>query len=117
MGGITIVIQNAPYSGDNKAWDGLRLAGAALTEDLAVRVHLLDDGVELARRGRRVPEGLVDLEPLLTELIDCGLEVGACGMALDGHAISEAELVSGIRRGSMKSLMGWLRDSDQVVAL
>ena len=59
---ITIVIQNSPYKENNKAWHALRLAGAALAEDMSVRVHLLDDGVAVGRRGQQVPEGAVNLE-------------------------------------------------------
>jgi len=43
---VTIVIQNPPYQENNKAWHALRFAGAALAEDMRVRVHLLDDAVE-----------------------------------------------------------------------
>lgn len=49
----TIIIHNAPCQSDNKAWPALRFAGAALGEDMHVRVHLLDEGVRLGRRGRR----------------------------------------------------------------
>jgi sulfur relay (sulfurtransferase) complex TusBCD TusD component (DsrE family) len=79
---ITIIIQNAPYRPDNKAWHALRFAGAALAEDMEVQVHLLDDGVELGRQGHVVPESAVNLEELLTELMECGLKVRACGMSL-----------------------------------
>jgi len=48
---VTIVIQNAPYKNDNKAWHALRFAGAALAEDMIVRVHLLDEGVKVGIRG------------------------------------------------------------------
>ena len=57
---ITIVIQNAPYKGDNKAWHALRFAGAALAEDMKVRVHLLDDGAQLARHNHQVPAGMAE---------------------------------------------------------
>lgn len=115
MAGVTIVIQNAPYKPDNKAWHALRFAGAALAEDMEVRVHLLDDGVEVGRRGQQVPEGAVNLEQLLSELIECGLKVRACGMALDDCAIDESLMIEGIERGSMKALAAWVRDSDQVM--
>lgn len=112
---IMIIIQNAPYRPDNKAWHALRFAGAALAEDMTVRVHLLDDGVEVGRRGHEVPEGAVDLEQLLGELIECGLEVAACGMALDGCGIQPDELTAGIERGSMKALARWVGTSDSVL--
>ena len=112
---VTIVIQNAPYKEDNKAWHALRFAGAALTEDLNVRVHLLDDGVEVGRRGHQAPEGAVNLEELLSELIECGLEVRACGMSLDGCGIGEGDMINGIEKGSMKALANWVKTSDQVL--
>ncbi len=52
---VTVIIQNAPYKSDNKAWHALRFAGAALTEDMDVRVHLLDDGVEVGRKNQPRP--------------------------------------------------------------
>jgi hypothetical protein len=51
---VTIIIQNAPYKSDNKVWDALRLAGAALTVDMTVPVPVLDDGVKVGRRGQVV---------------------------------------------------------------
>ncbi|MDH3900484.1 MAG: DsrE family protein, partial [Gammaproteobacteria bacterium] len=93
----------------------LRFAGAALAEDMSVRVHLLDDGVEVGRHSHQVPEGAVNLEELLGELIDCGLEVSACGMSLDDCAIDEAAMLSDIERGSMKALANWVKNSDKVI--
>ncbi|MHB8535680.1 MAG: VTT domain-containing protein [Sulfuricaulis sp.] len=112
---ITIIIQNAPYKGDNKAWHALRLAGAALVEDMKVRVHLLDDGVQLARRGHPVPADAVDLEKLLAELMECGLEVRACGMALQDCKLDRRGLIPGVQPGSMTALAGWVKDSDVVL--
>ena len=115
MSTVTGVIQNAPYKSYNKAWHALRFAGAALTEDMEVRVHLLDDGVEVGKKNQQVPEGFVSLEELLSELIECGLEVRACGMALDNCAIDEEAMIDGIERGSMKALAAWVKTSDSVM--
>ncbi|MDP2708019.1 MAG: VTT domain-containing protein, partial [Burkholderiales bacterium] len=109
---VTIVIQNAPYKGDNKAWHALRFAGAALTEDMKVRVHLLDEGVQLARRDQIVPEGATDLGQLLAELMEFGLEVRACGMSLNGCRLDEKDLIPGVQPGSMKALASWAQESD-----
>ena len=112
---ITIIIQNPPYRGDNKAWHALRFAGASIAEGMNVHVHLLDDGVEVGKRGQKPPEGAVNLEELLKELMEYGLEVNACGLALDGCRIPEGEMITGIPRGSMKTLASWVNSSDLVV--
>lgn len=115
MSKLIVVIQNAPYEPNNKAWHALRFAGAALTEDMDVRVHLLDDGVEVGRKNHDVPEGAANLEELLRELIECGLVVSACGMSLDDCALDEASMMKGIERGSMKALAAWVKESNQVM--
>lgn len=115
MKNITIIIQNAPYRADNKAWHALRFAGAALAEDMIVRVHLLDEGVRVGERNQIVPEGSVNLEELLAELMECGLSVRACGMALDGCGYRPESLIPGVERGSMKALAAWVKDSDAVL--
>lgn len=111
----TIIIQNPPYRGDNKAWHALRFAGALLAEGMNVHVHLLDDGVGVGKRGQKAPENSVNLEELLTELMEYGLEVNACGLALDGCRIPEGEMIAGISRGSMKTLASWANSSDLVL--
>jgi tRNA 2-thiouridine synthesizing protein D len=115
MSVVTVVIQNAPYQSDNKAWHALRFAGAALAEDMTVQLHLLDDGVEVGRRNHNVPEGAANLEELLGELMECGLQVRASGMALDDCGIDEGAMLTGIERGSMKLLASWVKESDQVL--
>jgi len=82
---------------------------------MAVRVHLLDDGVEVGRHGHQVPEGAVNLEGLLRVFMACGLQVSACGMALSDCAIDEPAMLPGIECGSMKALANWVKDSDLVM--
>jgi sulfur relay (sulfurtransferase) complex TusBCD TusD component (DsrE family)/uncharacterized membrane protein YedE/YeeE len=112
---VTIIIQNPPYKGDNKAWHALRFAGASIAEGMNVHVHLLDDGVQAGKRGQKPPDGAVNLEELLKELMEYGLEVNACGLALDGCKLAESEMIPGISRGSMKTLASWVNSSDRVL--
>jgi sulfur relay (sulfurtransferase) complex TusBCD TusD component (DsrE family) len=112
---VTIIIQHAPYQSDHKAWDALRFAGAALTEDMTVRVHLLDQGVKLASKIHQPPETEANLEQLLNELIECELEVRACGKSLDDFSIAESDMIEGIEKSSMKGLAGWVNSSDHVM--
>jgi sulfur relay (sulfurtransferase) complex TusBCD TusD component (DsrE family) len=112
---VTIVIQNAPYKEGNKAWHALRFAGAALTQGMDVRVHLLDDGVLVGTRDQEVPEGEANLEKLMEEFMEFGMEVKACGMYLDDCALDEGSMIVGIGQGSMQSLASWVNDSDHVL--
>jgi sulfur relay (sulfurtransferase) complex TusBCD TusD component (DsrE family) len=80
-----------------------------------VRVHLLDDGAQLARKGHAVPDGAADLEQLLTQLMELGLEVRACGMALKDCKLEERDLIAGVQSGSMRALASWVKESDLVL--
>jgi len=111
---LTLIVQEAPDGPSPKAGDALRLAGAALTEELEVRLFLLGAGVELGRRGRAAPAGGVD-PALLAELVECGLEVQACGKCMRDRGLDEDDLVAGVRRGSMRSLVAWIKDSEHVI--
>lgn len=114
---LTLIIQEAPYTANDSAWHALRLAGAALAEGMQVRLFLLEQGVEVARRGHKPPEGKANVEELLAELIGFGLEVQGCGMCLKSCCLPEEELIPGVQRGSMKSLAGWIRASTHVMSL
>jgi len=116
MEAVVIIVQEEPYNGNNKAWDALRLAGALIVEDIKVRISLLDKGIELGCQSYSVPENSANLGGLLKELIENGVEVQACGKALNDHGIEDEDLCEGVKRGSMSVLAGWIKESDTVIA-
>jgi sulfur relay (sulfurtransferase) complex TusBCD TusD component (DsrE family) len=115
MGAITLIIQDPPYRPGDKAWHALRFAGAALADSSAVRVFLLGDGVLGARREHTVPEGKEDVQALLRELMEVGLEVYACGRCLALCCVEDVELMDGVQRGSMKVLSALVNSSSHVL--
>jgi len=115
MSTLTLVIQDPPYRPGDKAWHALRFAGAALADGADVRVFFLGDGVVGARREQTVPEGKVDVQALLRELQEAGLEAYACGRCLELCCVDEGELLNGVQRGSMKILSGLVSSSDHVL--
>ena len=111
MPSIIIIIKSQAYI-DNKAWDAIRLAGASIVEDMNVRVHLLGDAANIARQNHAPVDEHANLEELLTEFIECGLNVSVCGKSLDDSQIKENEMISGINKSSMKELASWIKSSD-----
>jgi len=108
---ITLIIQEPPYADNKKAYDGLRLAGACLAEDMRVRIFLLSGGIEVGRRHQEPPPGRPHLGELLGQLLEYGAEVLACGVCMDECGMVQADLLDGIERGSMKSLATWIGES------
>lgn len=115
MSVVTLIIQDPPYRPGDKAWHALRFAGAALADGSAVRVFLLGDGVLGAHREQSVPEGKEDVQALLRELMEVGLEVYACGRCLTLCCVEDVELLDGVQRGSMKILSALVHSSSHVL--
>ena len=80
---VTVIIQNAPYGSDSKASDAVRFALAALVQNMSVNVFLLGDGVNAGLKDQKPPEGAMNLESLLIEIMECGVEIRACGVSLE----------------------------------
>jgi len=70
---MTIVIQDAPY-GSEKAYNALRYASALLTNQVAVNLFFLADGVGVAKRGQKTPTGYYNTADMLGQLIAKGVK-------------------------------------------
>lgn len=114
MKSMLIVINDAPY-GNERAYNGLRLAGAlAGKDDIQVRVFLLADAVGCAKAGQKVPEGFYNIQLMLGRVIRKG-QVALCGTCMDARGITEAELVGGATRSTLAQLADWTAEADQVL--
>ncbi len=131
---LTIIINQAPYVGD-RAWNGLRLTVTALAMNTKVNIFLIDDGIYVARKGQSPPEGTPNLEELLKRCLNMGAEVKVCGSCIDSRGfepekeefgvcfigkrdsgLTPADLVEGVKMGSMMELTEWILDSQKVVS-
>jgi uncharacterized protein involved in oxidation of intracellular sulfur len=114
---LTIIVNDAPY-GIEKPWNALRLASTSASEEMGmtVNVFLMGDSVVSAKRGQRTPDGYYNMEKMLRSLVDRGVDVQCCGSCLDARGLKEDELVDGVKRGTMKLLSTWVKESDNVIS-
>jgi len=78
MTATLFILNEAPY-GSERAYNGLRLAGALAARDgQKVRVFLMADAVGCAKAGQRVPEGYYNVQVMLGKVLRAGA-VGLCG--------------------------------------
>jgi uncharacterized protein involved in oxidation of intracellular sulfur len=117
MAKLLIIASDAPYGGE-KTWNALRLAGTSVTTDVGmqVRIFLMGDSVGAAKNGQVTPEGYYNLEKMLTDLVAKGVEIKACGTCLKSRGIADADLITGIQRGTMMILANWVKESDRVIS-
>jgi sulfur relay (sulfurtransferase) complex TusBCD TusD component (DsrE family) len=114
---LTIILTEAPY-GDEKVWNALRLAKALVSASIKVKVNifLLGDAVVTAKKGQKPPEGYPNLEKMLWELIEQGVEVVACSTCTDARGFTERDIIEGVQIGTMMQLAHWMRESQGVLS-
>jgi len=115
---ITIILQGPPY-GDEKVWNGLRLAKALTTAAIGMKVNifLLGDSVTAAKKGQKPPEGYYNLEKMLKELIEQGAVVVACRTCINARGITQEDLIDGVRVGTtIGDLAQWVKESQKVLS-
>jgi len=112
---VTMIINEAAY-GKETAWNALRLAMAMMTRDMKVNIFLLEDGVTVAKKGQRPPEGYYNLEKMLAQLIQNGAQVRACTTCLQARGINQDDLVSGVEIGKILDLVQWVKESKSVLS-
>ena len=113
---ITIIINDAPYSKTDKAWNGLRLAKTLLDLGKEVNIFLIDRGIDVGKQNLQVPEGEVDLEELVKEILSMGGKFKGCKTCITRCSIKKDPLIDGVEEGSMKALATWVSESEQVVS-
>jgi uncharacterized protein involved in oxidation of intracellular sulfur len=114
MTSTLFVLNDAPY-GNERAYNGLRLAGAlAAKDDQSVRLFLMADAVGCAKSGQKVPEGYYSVQIMLGKVARKG-EVGLCGTCMDARGLRDEELIDGARRGTLAQLADWTAEADKVL--
>lgn len=114
MANILFILNDAPY-GNERAYNGLRLAGAlAARDDQSVRVFLMADAVGCAKRGQKVPEGYYNVQLMLGKVVRKG-ELALCGTCMDARAMREDEMIEGAVKSTLAQLADWTAQADKVL--
>lgn len=110
------ILNDAPY-GDERTYNGLRLAGALAKRDgNEVRVFLMGDASIAAKKGQKVPEGFYNMQLMLGKVARAVPNaVGVCGTCMDARGMKEEELMEGTHRGTLDELAQWSELAEQVL--
>jgi len=112
----TLLILNEPAYGNERSYNGLRLALAlSRIEGQEVRVFLMGDAVTCARTGQQTAEGYYNLERMIKGLGPKGVLVGCCGTCLEARGMATDPLVPPARPSNMAELAEWTTWADKVV--
>lgn len=113
----TIIIQSSPDAPQNPVFTALRLAGAAVADGEKVCLFLVEGALQLALQSPDIQgdEHFQAQRDMLLEYIEIGMNVQACGMCLTRECKNEGDLLPGVAKGSMKTLVASIRNSDRVL--
>jgi uncharacterized protein involved in oxidation of intracellular sulfur len=114
MSSLLFILNDAPY-GNERAYNGLRLAGALANKDgQTVRVFLMADAVGCAKAGQKVPEGYYNVQLMLGKVLRRG-EVALCGTCMDARGMAQSDIIEGALRSTLAQLADWTAEADKVL--
>jgi uncharacterized protein involved in oxidation of intracellular sulfur len=112
----TLVILNEPPYGNERTYNGLRLAvSLSKAEGVELRTFLMGDSVVAAKAFQKTPEGYYNLERMLRGLVTKEVPVGACATCMDARGMTDVDLMTGVHRSSMAELTTWTLWADKVL--
>ncbi len=112
----TLIILNEPAYGNERTYNGLRLAlSLARDENVESRIFLMGDAVTAAKPRQKTADGYYNLERMLRGLAPKGVTVGACGTCIDARGMTDEPLVEGVHRSTMAELTAWTIWADKVI--
>ena len=111
-----LVILQGPAYGDERAYNGLRLAGnLAKRDDVAVKIFCFGDAVGCAIANQQLPDGYYHLDRMLTSAAHHGAEIGLCGSCTDARGIAAEMLIPDAHRSSLDEVTDWTLWADKTI--
>jgi uncharacterized protein involved in oxidation of intracellular sulfur len=110
---ILIILNDPPY-GTERSFNGLRMAKALSNNETHVTVFLIADAIVCAKSGQKVPQGFYNLELMLKSVLRKG-DVLLCGTCMDARGFTEADVIKGTQRSTMKELAERTLAADKVL--
>jgi uncharacterized protein involved in oxidation of intracellular sulfur len=102
---VLLILNDPPY-GTERTYNGLRLALALAKSDpaITVTVFLMADAVVAAKSGQKTPDGYYNVARMLKGVLAGKGEVLLCGTCMDARGLTDAEILSGVKRSTMAEL-------------
>ncbi|MCU0859578.1 MAG: DsrE family protein [Thermoplasmata archaeon] len=110
---VLIVLNDAPY-GNERSYNGLRLAITLQAKGNRVFIFLMADAVTSALPGQVTPEGFYNIGDMLGRVIEKGGRVAACGSCMKARGLSAEGMIGRVEQGSMALLSEWTEKCDKI---
>jgi tRNA 2-thiouridine synthesizing protein D len=111
---FTLIIYDAPMAKE-RALSALRFAWTADLEGNKVQIWLFENGVYLAKKNQKPPQGIVNHGQMLEDLVKNGVDVKACVVCAEARGVAPAELIDGVKLATIHELIEWTVNSDKTI--
>ena len=115
MGNISIILRRPPY-GTVDASEAIRHALGGVTNDMSVKLILVDGGVTIAKKGQNTEATeYLNMESGLADCIDMGAEVFADQLSLVDHDLKKEDIVEGVKVADAAEIAEVLKQADSTM--
>jgi sulfur relay (sulfurtransferase) DsrF/TusC family protein len=112
MDSISIILRRPPY-GTVDTSEAVRHALGGITEDMAVKLILVDGGVNTAKKGQDTDSTeYLNMESGIIDCIDMGAEVYVDKMSMEEERLKSNDLVEGVRILNSSEIADIISNSD-----
>ncbi len=115
MGSISIILRRPPY-GSVDASEAIRHALGGITEDMSVKLILVDGGVTIAKKSQNTESTeYLNMESGVTDCIDMGAEVFAEQQSLIEYDLKKEDMVEGVEVANASNIAELLKQADSTM--
>jgi uncharacterized protein involved in oxidation of intracellular sulfur len=111
---VLLILNDPPY-GTERTCNGLRLALSKSDPAITVTVFLMADAAVAAKSGQKTPDGYYNVERMLKSVLARNGQVLLCGTCMDARGLTDAEILSGVRRSTMAELATLTASAEKVL--
>jgi sulfur relay (sulfurtransferase) DsrF/TusC family protein len=112
MGNICIILRRPPY-GSVDASEAIRHCLGGITEDMSVKLVLVDGGVNTAKKGQNTEATeYLNMESGIIDCIDMGAEVYSDKASMEEERLKNGDLAEGVRIANSSEIANIISNSD-----
>jgi len=112
MGSICVILRRPPY-GTVDASEAIRHCLGGVTEDMSVKLILVDGGVNTAKKGQNTEATeYLNMESGIIDCIDMGAEVFADKSSMEKENLESNDLAEGVRIVNSSEIAEIISNSD-----
>jgi len=110
---FTVVIANGAYTSE-RPYTMLRFAYTALLDGHKINIFLVEDGIFVGKKNQD-PTTYDNVGKWMTDVIQEGANIKACGVCMKARGLMDEELMDGISKTTMHGFLEMCEEADNIL--